>query len=150
MSTFYEANGVQAWELSFNDESPSFLGVSDTRIEMYRIRLFPHADGTVGIDVCAKPYDGSGRLGGLTNDIPRMSYIDNNDELDISDDGLLRVMVRAPAAAYVDFRVGFSLRLPVEYVEPIRMVIESAKKMAAERNAAAISTQRSISTKGAL
>ena len=117
----YEAGSVRVFSF---EPSPGWLEFMVTDDVHYRIRFHPDREGgcyTAGIDA---EYSDE-RPGGLAD------YTRSHDgsasfapgEVSISDDGLLAAMARQNSAAHVDIRSGWTARLPIEFVEPVREAI---------------------------
>lgn len=130
MTTFYERDGVKAWEYSPDPgaKGACYFGVSDTQFMHYRITFFVSGgDIYPGVDAEWSD-DRPGQLANFTHEIyPRCNA---TDTLWIDDAGLLTALARVSAAKAVDFRQGFLLQLPVAYVQPVRLAIAKARQLA--------------------
>ncbi|WP_108610833.1 hypothetical protein [Aminobacter sp. MSH1] len=137
MTTFYEKDGVKAWEYAPERQPGScFFGVTDSEYKRYRITFWPTEDNQVSVNVDAEWSDAyPGQLGNFTHDPPLCCSVD--DTLSISDEGLFTALARARAATSVDLRLGVVMQLPVEYVPPIRAAIAKAREAAKQRAVAA-------------
>jgi hypothetical protein len=92
----------------------------------YRVRFFlDREQATMGVGIDAEW--SQEKPGELANYTPfyECNGVDGcgPGEVTISDDGLLSVMPRKKAPEHVDIRVGWTARLPIEMVEPVRRAI---------------------------
>lgn len=137
MTTLYEANGVSLYEYepSFGD---SWVGVTEfyPAVQRYRVTFFGSESGDVSVSVDAQIFDD--RPGELANYTPETGVrCDPSDTLMISDDGVFTALQRVNGPSFVDLRHGIVMKLPVEYVGPIRQAIAIARHRAFERREAA-------------
>lgn len=134
-ATFYEANGVLAYEFT-PEHYDSYFVVSDiatTNAMHFSISFTPTRMGDVSVNVAARYDTSSDRLASYTHDMQLYcGPEETGDVLDISDDGTLTVMIRETSA---DFRMskGIILQLPKEYVPAVRLTIDKARKVAKAR-----------------
>jgi hypothetical protein len=84
-----------------------------------RVGLLPDT-GHLWIGVDARVWDNRPTMADYSHD-------DHNtyapDEITVTDDGCLTAMHRQRTAQAVDFRTGFTLRLPLAFVAPIRIAL---------------------------
>jgi hypothetical protein len=119
----YRAGAVTMTEFDANPNVPCFVVMDQ---EHWRLRFFPDLEqATVGVGIDAEWKED--RPGELANYTPSYEYNGvygcGPGEVTISDDGLLSVMPRMKAPAHVEIRVGWTVRLPAEMVEPVRRAI---------------------------
>jgi hypothetical protein len=125
---YYRDNGVVLAECKESSRT-SWLLVCDEHAKHYRFRFSVH-DGLFHVGISAEWSDD--KPGELADYTPRDEYGSASvagDEISISDDGLLLVMGRQRAASHVDIRIGFTAKLPIEYVTPIRRAVLILREM---------------------
>lgn len=132
-TTLYEANGVVMGEHRDEHGRGSWLVVADEHFDRYRLRFFPGDDGEVGIGMDAW-LPGASRMVNYTPSYEYGSPVVTREDVTITDDGLLSVMGRTRGAVEngVDMRIGFTVRLPVAFVLPVRKALELLQTMKAE------------------
>ena len=100
-------------------QEPQLWGVLDDTL---RIRIGVTEEGYLWISVDIQMWPDRPTMGNFTHgDTNRYAP----DEITIRDDGLLTAMHRHPAEH--DFRCGFSVRVPLSFVTPLRVALESAR-----------------------
>lgn len=123
-----QENGVQLYDQGL-DDSARYLVVADEHHEHYRVTFYSSTEGTVSVGVSAEWSDlHPGQLANFTHDI--LANCGPDDTLSITDEGLLTISARHRAASTVDFRSGFTLQLPVNFVPLIRKAIRLARARA--------------------
>lgn len=99
-------------------QESNLWGVLDDTL---RVRIGRTEEGYLWISVDIQMWPDRKSLGNFT-------YGDHNryapGEITLTDDGLLSAMHRHPAEH--DFRSGFSLRVPLSFVSPLRQALERA------------------------
>jgi len=99
-------------------QEPNLWGVLDDTL---RIRIGRTDEGYLWISVDIQMWSDPPTMGNFTHgDTNRYA----TGELTISEDGLLTAMHRHPPEH--DFRSGFSLRVPLSFVSPLRAALERA------------------------
>jgi len=138
VTTLYEANGVSLYEYEPGHTWESWVGVTECfpAVQRYRVTFSGSIDGTVSVGVNAQIFDD--RPGQLANYTPESGVrCYPSDTLMISDDGVFTALQRVNGPSFVDLRHGIVMKLPVEYVGPIRQAIAIARHRAFERHEAA-------------
>lgn len=100
----------------------SMWGVMDDTL---RIRLGRLDDGGLWIGVDAKLWDDRDTLANFTHDDHNTYTV---DEITVADDGCLTALHRQRTAQVVDFRTGFTMRVPLAFVEPLRAALKAASE----------------------
>lgn len=117
----YEAGSVRVFSF---EPSPGWLEFMVTDDVHYRIRFHPDHEGgcyTAGIDAEYSDDQPAG-LADFTSSHEGNGYFAPG-EVTISGDGTLAAMARQKSAGHVDIRAGWTARLPIEFVEPVREAI---------------------------
>lgn len=79
--------------------------------------------GRLHVSVDARVWDDRPDMGSCTHECPG-SYAPS--EIRVTDDGLLTALRRLSTCSDVDFRSGFTLKMPIAFVAPIRAALDSA------------------------
>lgn len=99
-------------------QEPHLWGVLDDTL---RVRIGRTEEGYLWISVDIQIWPDRPTMGNFTHaDTNRYAH----GEITLTDDGLLTAMHRHPAEQ--DFRSGFSLRVPLSFVSPLRQALERA------------------------
>lgn len=85
------------------------------------------AEGTGGlwISVDARMWDDRETMANFSHDDHNTYAL---EEITVSDDGCLTALHRQSTASGIDFRTGFTLRVPQAFVEPLRTAIKAASE----------------------
>lgn len=79
--------------------------------------------GRFWISVDARMWDDRETMANFSHD-DHNTY--STEEITLTDDGCLTALHRQRTASGIDFRTGFTLRVPLAFVEPLRAAIKAA------------------------
>lgn len=100
--------------------------IQDPKGRNYKIVLFAIDESHIGVSVSAAWSDSApGELANFTRNITLAC--DGNDDLSISELGVLSVMARQETASHLNLQMGLSLQLSKDAVPGVRLGIQSAK-----------------------
>lgn len=134
-TNLYEKDGVTVGRLApeHHGEDSAYYVVADEHFEQFRVTFYPSEDGLVSPGLDAQwSKDRPGELANYTSEIQAYCA---SDELSIDEAGLLTALARGLQRQVVDFRQGFTVRLPATFVPAIRLAIAAAFAEAKEKAA---------------